>query len=61
MTAVVIATPMGTALAQNITLKHADNQDPTITTTQHDKTPWGATWKEDQTPPPDKKGRHVGT
>ena len=55
-----IATPMDTWLAQNIARKPADNQDPTTTEMQHDKSPWGATWKESQTPTPDKKGRHVG-
>ena len=52
---------MGTWLAQNTTLKPADNQAPTTTGTQHDKTPWEATWKENPTiAAPDKQGRHLG-
>ena len=51
---------MGTWLAQNTTLQPADNQAPTTTEMQHDKTPWEATWIENQTLPPDKQGQHVG-
>ena len=57
----VTATPMGTSLAQNTTLKLAINQAPTTYTTQHDRTQWVATWKENLTlATPDKLGQHVG-
>ena len=52
----VTATPMGTWLAQNTTLQPADNQDPTTTEMQHDKTPWEAIWMENWKLPPDKQG-----
>ena len=59
--AVATATPMGTSLDQNIIQKPVVNQDQTTTDTPHDKTPWGAAWKENPTTTPDKLGRHVGT
>ena len=59
-TAAVTATPMGTWLAQNTHLKPADNQAPTTTKPQYDKTPWAATWRENTISLPDKQGRHVG-
>ena len=52
---------MGTLTAQNTTLKLADNQAPTTTAMQHNKTQWVATWKENLTlATPDKLGQHVG-
>ena len=56
-TVALTATPIGTWLAQNTTLQPAaDNQAPTTTEMQHDKTPWEAIWMENWKPPPDKQG-----